>query len=176
MSSVAKQYRVIVVGESGVGKTCLIERMKHDEFDPDKSSTVGVSSFQVNLKYNDKEFDVSLFDTAGQERYRSITRSFYRGSHVVLVVFDMTDRTTMDALRQWFEELEDYIPDSRKIIVGTKCDLELKVDLAEASKFAECMGAEFVETSAKNGYGIEDLLTLIGKSIFEISEEDKRGP
>ena len=164
------KYSVIVIGDAEVGKTCLVKRIMSGAFDDATNNNVGIDHFDIDLEHKEKKFNVSWFDTAGQERYEAITKSFFRGSHVALVAFSLADRTTMDALTRWFDMLRDEVPQVRRIMVGTKCDLELEVDLTEAKNFAENNGADFIKTSAKNGEGISDLLELIAENIYEISQ------
>jgi small GTP-binding protein len=161
--------KCLVVGESGVGKTAMMNRYTDDTFNEYYSSTIGVDFKIKTTTIADKKIKFQIWDTAGQERFRTITSSYYRGAHCIILCFDTTERETFDALDSWFVMIERFASDKCKIILcGTKIDRrERQVEEKEAKNYAIQKGVDYIETSSKSNVNIETMFNLIGKTIVE---------
>jgi Ras-related protein Rab-18 len=152
-------FKVIVVGNAGVGKTSLIRRFVSDSFSAREASTIG-TEFQARvLHLRGLAVKVSIWDTAGQERFRSLTTSWYRGAHAVVLVYDISDRASFDALASWAAEADLYasFADAARLVVGAKLDLDREaraVPREAGEQFARAHRMLFIETSAKECTGV----------------------
>ena len=159
--------KTALIGCSGVGKTCIIKRYTEDSFDP-LTHTSSVASFnQRALKINNKNINVDLWDTAGQEQYRSIGRNFYKDAFIVCLVYDITNKKSFEDIQNfWYNDLKRYGEKCTiTAIVGNKSDLyeDEEVKEEEGRKYAESINCPFFLVSAKKGYNIENLFNkLVG--------------
>ncbi|KAI7746438.1 hypothetical protein M8C21_015346, partial [Ambrosia artemisiifolia] len=145
-------FKLLLIGDSGVGKSCLLLRFADDSYLDSYISTIGVD----------------FWDTAGQERFRTITSSYYRGAHGIIVVYDVTDQESFNNVKQWLSEIDRYASENvNKILVGNKCDLVAnKVVSTETAKaFADEIGIPFLETSAKDATNVEQAFMAMTASI-----------
>ena len=170
-------FKIILIGDSSVGKTNIFTKYLNDEFDPDSKATVGVEFGTKNLKINNKLIKVQIWDTAGQERYTSITSAYYKGAKGSLLVYDITNKLTFDNLDKWISELKNNgDSDISMILVGNKTDLESNrvVSLEEGKNKAKFNKMAFIETSALNGNNIEkafnELITDIFRNNYSLVE------
>ena len=155
--------KVVLLGDSGVGKTCIISRYISGAFDNNSPSTNGASYASKILTFENlnKTISLDIWDTAGQEKYKSLTKFFYKDAAVAILVYDITKKDSFENMKgYWYEQLQEF--GSKKIILGVagnKCDMYEKeeVNENEAKEFAEKIGAFFEITSAKNNTGITDL-------------------
>ena len=144
--------KVILVGDSGVGKTNLIAVATGQKFICNSLATTTCSYMLIKLKINNIEYKVNLWDTMGQEKYKSMTKIFFKNSKIVLYVYDATKRVTFDSLKNWKSLIDDILGDTYLIgVVGNKCDLYLSEEVKEneGKKYADEIGAKFIYTSAK---------------------------
>ena len=151
-------FKLIIIGDSGIGKSCLLNRFADDTYTDSYISTIGVDFKIRTLEVDGKVIKLQIWDTAGQERFRTITSSYYRGAHGIMLVFDITNPESFANLNQWLKEVENYSKeDVRKILVGTKSDLadKRKVAYSDAVEYAKSNGMEYVETSAKTAINVE---------------------
>lgn len=151
-------YKILLIGDSGVGKSCLLLRFTDDTYTEAYISTIGVDFKLRTVEYNGKQIKLQIWDTAGQERFRTITSSYYRGAHGVIIVYDITDQLSFNNLKNWIQEIEQYSSENfSKMIVGNKCDLNTRrvVETEAARQFVTSRGAAFMETSAKNSTNVE---------------------
>ena len=166
MSDSGKQVtgnKIVLLGDSGVGKTCLISRFISGQFDANVNSTNGASyaSKKVDYPHLGKSLVLDIWDTAGQEKYKSLTKFFYKDAAVAILVYEITKKQTFDNVtKYWHEQLQEF--GAKDIIIGVagnKCDIydQEEVDENEARQFAEKIGAFFELTSAKNNTGINEL-------------------
>jgi len=167
-------FKVLLIGDSGVGKTCLLLKFTDDIFEPSYISTIGVDFRIKTIQLEDgKVAKLQMWDTAGQERFRTITSSYYRGAHGVIIVFDVTDRESFKNVPMWMGEVERYArPGCPMILVGNKRDLadRREVSFEEAKAFAKENELVYTETSAKNDPSI-----LILTEVFHLTVEKIRG-
>ena len=168
-------YKLIIVGETGCGKSSLLTQFTDKRFTPVHDLTIGVEfGAKLITLDNSKVIKLQIWDTAGQESFRSITRSYYRGAAGALLVFDITKRKTFTELNTWLEEVKAAAPSNMvMLIVGNKYDLDnyREVSYSEASKFAKSVGLEYIETSAKNYHNVEKLFEKLSKKIYIKYEE-----
>ncbi len=168
--------KVTLIGESSVGKTCIINYYCKEHPDLEVDSTLGANYSQKKMERNGEKIRLDLWDTAGQEKYRSIGRHFYKESYIVCLVYDITNKESFKNLKEiWYPELLEY-GEKLKIIalIGNKVDkyLEEEVSEEEGKKFAKEINAVFKRTSALNGTGIEDLFEeLVDKYLSELKNE-----
>uniref|UniRef100_A0A8C8AYC0 Ras-related protein Rab-25 n=1 Tax=Otus sunia TaxID=257818 RepID=A0A8C8AYC0_9STRI len=157
---------VVLIGESGVGKTNLLSRFTRNEFNHDSRTTIGVEFSTRTILVGDAVVKAQIWDTAGLERYRAITSAYYRGAVGALVVFDITKHQTYDVVDRWLKELYDHAEASIVVmLVGNKTDLAQarEVPMEEAKMFADNNGLLFVETSALDSTNVEQAFETILK-------------
>eukprot|EP00124_Ichthyophonus_hoferi_P001566 Ihof_evm5s85 gene=Ihof_evmTU5s85 len=167
-------FKVVLIGDSGVGKSNLLSRFTRNEFNLESKSTIGVEFATRSLKVDTKTIKAQIWDTAGQERYRAITSAYYRGAVGALLVYDIAKHLTYDNVERWLKELRDHA-DSNIVImlVGNKSDLRhlRAVPTEEAKAFAELHGLSFIETSALDATNVElsfqNILTEIHRIVSQ---------
>eukprot|EP00759_Apiculatamorpha_spiralis_P026947 PhF_6_TR29860/c0_g1_i1/m.43813/K07889/RAB5C; Ras-related protein Rab-5C len=162
------QSKLVLLGESTVGKSSLVLRFVRNEFPEFQDCTIGAAFLTqvVNVGSYTVKFDI--WDTAGQERYRSLAPMYYRGASAAIVVYDITSPESYKRAKSWLQELRmSGEPNIVMALVGNKSDLaqQRKIETAEASKYAEEEGIIFMETSAKTGANVNELFLAIGKKL-----------
>eukprot|EP00123_Amoebidium_parasiticum_P001093 comp12097_c0_seq1/m.6829 comp12097_c0_seq1/g.6829 ORF comp12097_c0_seq1/g.6829 comp12097_c0_seq1/m.6829 type:complete len:216 (-) comp12097_c0_seq1:565-1212(-) len=164
-------FKVVLIGDSGVGKSNLLSRFTRNEFNLESKSTIGVEFATRSLKVDGKTIKAQIWDTAGQERYRAITSAYYRGAVGALLVYDIAKHLTYENVERWLKELRDHA-DSNIVImlVGNKSDLRhlRAVPTEEAKAFAELHGLSFIETSALDSTNVELAFQNILTEIYRI--------
>mmetsp|Transcript_11402 Transcript_11402/g.19911 ORF Transcript_11402/g.19911 Transcript_11402/m.19911 type:complete len:225 (+) Transcript_11402:108-782(+) len=162
-------FKLVLVGDSGVGKTNLLARYSKNEFSLETKTTIGVEFATKTSAVDGKTIKAQVWDTAGQERFRAISNAYYRGAVGALIVYDITKRVTYDNLEKWLKELRDTAPaDIKIIIVGNKSDLKhlRAVGVEEARAYAERNNVSFIETSALDATNVDRAFELLLQSIF----------
>jgi len=163
-------FKILLVGDSGVGKSSLLLRFTDDMFQETFISTIGVDFKIRNVNIDGKTIKMQIWDTAGQERFRTITSSYYRGAHGIIVVYDITDSVSFNNGQLWLNEIEKYACGNvTKLLVGNKADMnDKRVITTEAGKaFADQQGMLFSEASAKAGQGVEAAFLALVRSIYD---------
>merc|ERR1711939_905039 len=128
-------FKLLLIGDSGVGKSCLLLRFADDTYTETYISTIGVDFKIRTVEIDGKVIKLQIWDTAGQERFRTITSSYYRGAHGIIVVYDVTDHETYDAVERWMTEIDRFAgPEVNKMIVGNKCDMVSKKPVPKTIK------------------------------------------
>ncbi|KAK3554093.1 hypothetical protein QTP70_019043 [Hemibagrus guttatus] len=161
-------FKLLLIGDSGVGKSCLLLRFADDTYTESYISTIGVDFKIRTIELDGKTIKLQIWDTAGQERFRTITSSYYRGAHGIIVVYDVTDQESFNNVKQWLQEIDRYASENvNKLLVGNKCDLTTKkvVDYTTAKEFADSLGIPFLETSAKNATNVEQAFMTMAAEI-----------
>eukprot|EP01069_Polyplicarium_translucidae_P003646 Polyplicarium_translucidae@DN2370_c0_g1_i2.p1 len=169
MSSYDYLFKYIIIGDTGVGKSCLLLQFTDKRFCAKHDVTVGVEFGARLLSIDNRPIKLHIWDTAGQEAFRSITRSYYRGAAGALLVYDITRRDTFNHLTRWLEEVrQNSHPSMAIILVGNKCDLEKReVTTEEGAEFARQHGLVFLETSAKTAENVEEAFVSTAGSIYQ---------
>ena len=171
-------FKLLLIGDSGVGKSCLLLRFADNSYTDTYISTIGVDFKIRTIDMSGKTIKLQIWDTAGQERFRTITSSYYRGAHGIIIVYDITDRQTFQNVQLWTQEIERYACEHvNKLVVGNKCDLEEKraVPTEEAKAYSEKIGAPFLETSAKNATQVEQAFLTLATCIKNRMVNEPRG-
>ncbi|CAH9082223.1 unnamed protein product [Cuscuta europaea] len=160
-------FKLLLIGDSSVGKSCLLLRFADDSYVDSYISTIGVDFKIRTAELDEKTIKLQIWDTAGQERFRTITSSYYRGAHGIIIVYDVTERESYENVKQWLNEIDRYASESVcKLLVGNKCDMvdNKAVTTEEAKAFANELGIPFLETSAKDSINVEEaFLTMAGE-------------
>ena len=179
MSKQATGHKLVLIGDSGVGKTCLISRFISGQFDANVNSTNGASYASKKVEFPElgKSLVLDIWDTAGQEKYKSLTKFFYKNAAMVVLVYDITRRESYDNLKNfWYKEIKEHgEKDIILGIAGNKSDLydDEAVPEKEAREFAESVGAIFTLTSAQNNSGVNKLFENIGKKFLNPDFQEK---
>eukprot|EP00179_Madagascaria_erythrocladioides_P022233 CAMPEP_0198335584 /NCGR_PEP_ID=MMETSP1450-20131203/20409_1 /TAXON_ID=753684 ORGANISM="Madagascaria erythrocladiodes, Strain CCMP3234" /NCGR_SAMPLE_ID=MMETSP1450 /ASSEMBLY_ACC=CAM_ASM_001115 /LENGTH=407 /DNA_ID=CAMNT_0044040261 /DNA_START=233 /DNA_END=1455 /DNA_ORIENTATION=- len=163
-------FKFIIIGDTGVGKSCLLLQFTDKRFTPIHDLTIGVEFGARIVTVEDKQLKLQIWDTAGQESFRSITRSYYRGAAGALLVYDITRKETFEHLLSWLEDARAHSNSNMTIIlVGNKSDLEHRREVSRESgeQFAKEHGLLFLETSAKSNSNVEDTFITTAKAIYE---------
>jgi len=161
-------FKLLIIGDSGVGKSSLLLRFADDTYTDSYISTIGVDFKIRTIDLDGKAIKLQIWDTAGQERFRTITSSYYRGAHGIIVVYDCTDQESFNNLKQWLEEIDRYACENvKKLLVGNKADLTTKkvVDYSTAKEYADHLKIPFLETSAKDSTNVEQAFLLMAMEI-----------
>ncbi|KAK8025180.1 hypothetical protein PG990_003003 [Apiospora arundinis] len=163
-------FKLLLIGDSGVGKSCLLLRFADDTYTESYISTIGVDFKIRTIELDGKTVKLQIWDTAGQERFRTITSSYYRGAHGICVVYDVTDMDSFNNVKQWLQEIDRYATEGvNKLLVGNKSDMSDKkvVEYTVAKEFADSLGIPFLETSAKNASNVEQAFLTMARQIKE---------
>ncbi|CAF0712282.1 unnamed protein product [Brachionus calyciflorus] len=162
-------FRVIVIGDSGVGKTNLLLRFIKNEFEFETHPTIGIDFSTKTVHIDSQCIKAQIWDTAGQDRFRSISTAFYRGSVAALLVYDITNENTFKNLEKWMDDVRKYAdPEIVITLVGNKCDMESarRVKLTAAKEFAEKNNMSFIETSAMDSINVEEAFMNVIKDVY----------
>jgi Ras-related protein Rab-11A len=163
-------FKIVLIGDSNVGKTNILSKYLQNEFNPDSKATVGVEFGSKTFNINDNVIKAQIWDTAGTEKYRSITNAYYKGAKGAFVVYDITKKSSFNNIDKWLFDLKNNGDENINIIlVGNKIDLENDRDVTteEGEKKAILNKASFIETSAKNGNNIEKAFNLMIENVYE---------
>lgn len=172
-------FKLLLIGDSGVGKTCLLFRFSEDAFNTTFISTIGIDFKIRTVELDGKKIKLQIWDTAGQERFRTITTAYYRGAMGIMLVYDITNEKSFDNIRNWIRNIEEHASaDVEKMILGNKCDMNDKrqVSKERGEKLAIDYGIKFLETSAKSSINVEEgFLTLAGDIMSRLYRKTKDG-
>lgn len=168
-------FKLVLIGDSGVGKSCLLLRFADDSFTDSYISTIGVDFRFRTVTIDMKTVKLQIWDTAGQERFRTITSAYYRGAHGIIMVYDVTNYESFEHVEEWLNEVNRHASEQTlKLLVGNKADLadDKKVKSAEAERFATNLGISFLETSAKNATNVETAFLTMAQQLIEAKEKN----
>ncbi|XP_072979171.1 ras-related protein RABA5e-like [Typha angustifolia] len=163
-------FKVVIIGDSAVGKSNLLSRYARNEFNLHSKATIGVEFQTQSMEIDGKEVKAQIWDTAGQERFRAVTSAYYRGAVGALVVYDISRRTTFDSVSRWLQELSTHSETTiARMLVGNKCDLEniRDVSVEEGKNLAEAEGLFFIETSALDSTNVKKAFEIVIREIYD---------
>ena len=170
-------FKLIIVGDSGVGKSCISIKASRNYFEDFYSPTVGFEFLTFNVKVEDKTVKLQIWDTCGQEVYRSLISSFYRSASLAIIVYSVDDENSFNNVEKWLNDIKTQSnPDVKIFLIGNKADLEdsRKVDKETAEKFSKAHGFNFfTETSAKTGFNAQNVFIEAAKELYRAQLEYK---
>ncbi|XP_011454162.1 ras-related protein Rab-35-like [Crassostrea angulata] len=169
-------FKLLIIGDSGVGKSSLLLRFSDNTFSGTYITTIGVDFKIRTVDVNGEKVKLQIWDTAGQERFRTITSTYYRGTHGVIVVYDVTSGESFANVKRWLHEIDQNCDVVNRILVGNKDDdSDRKVVLTQdAQRFAEQMGIQLFETSAKENKNVEEMFLAITKLVLATKKEQMK--
>lgn len=171
-------FKLVLIGDSGVGKSCLLLRFADDNFTDSYISTIGVDFRFRTITIDDKIVKLQIWDTAGQERFRTITSAYYRGADGIIMVYDVTSNESFDHVEEWLSEVDRYANENTsKLLVGNKADMvdDKQVTKETAQSFADKLNIPFLETSAKTATNVDNAFLTMAKELIK-HKEDQAGP
>ncbi|KAJ0979481.1 hypothetical protein J5N97_014955 [Dioscorea zingiberensis] len=171
--------KLLLIGDSGVGKSCLLLRFSDGSFTTSFITTIGIDFKIRTIELDGKRIKLQIWDTAGQERFRTITTAYYRGAMGILLVYDVTDESSFNNIRNWIRNIEQHASDNvNKILVGNKADMDESKRAVPTSKgqaLADEYGIKFFETSAKTNLNVEQVFFSIARDIKQrLAETDTK--
>ncbi|XP_076469482.1 ras-related protein Rab-43-like [Babylonia areolata] len=162
-------FKIVLIGDAGVGKTCIVQRFKSGTYTEKHGSTIGVDFTMKTLNIDGKLVKLQIWDTAGQERFRTITQSYYRSANGVIIAYDITKHSSFESLPRWMEDVQKYAGNNIvQLLVGSKCDQDQlrEVRKEEAATMAkELQMLDFIETSAKDNTNVDEAFTKVAKEL-----------
>lgn len=165
------EFKVLLVGDSKVGKTSILLQFTEETYSEAHVMTIGIDYKVKRIQMDNYKINLKIWDSAGQERFQSITKNYYKGADAVVFVFDITDRDSFTNLKKWIKQAEDHVTNKnyKKIIVGNKDDLEpeRKVEQKEISYFAKKNNIDYIETSAKTNHNITEVFSYLVNDLLK---------
>ncbi|XP_071140788.1 ras-related protein Rab-8A isoform X2 [Mytilus galloprovincialis] len=161
-------FKLLLIGDSGVGKTCVLFRFSEDAFNSTFISTIGIDFKIRTIELDGKKIKLQIWDTAGQERFRTITTAYYRGAMGIMLVYDITNEKSFENIRNWIRNIEEHASqDVEKMVLGNKCDMNDRrmVSKEKGEKLAIEHGIKFMETSAKASINVEEAFFTLARDI-----------
>jgi len=161
-------FKVLLIGDSNVGKTCMLSRFSDNEYTDNYLSTIGVDFKLKTLEYNKQKIKLQLWDTAGQERFRTITNVYYRGAHAIIIVFDLNDYATLENITYWFDQIIKFSSNNPFVIlVGNKCDVnsENRISILDIQTLVSDYNIKYIEASAKSNINIDEIFNIVVSNL-----------
>ena len=172
-----KVYKLLLLGDSNVGKTSILLRYTDNYFNLDGLSTLGVDLRNKFVLYQDKKIRLDLWDTAGQERFKGLTKNYIKGGHGFVLVFSLIDRNSFEHLKIWINDVKNLLDgEYRMVIIGNKkdCEGKIEIDKKELKEFSEENKIQIFETSAKTGEGIEEAFNYLIQNLYKCPDIGNR--
>ncbi len=165
-------FKILTIGESGVGKTCILRRFVENKFLKNHLATIGIDFKTKTLNINDQEIKLKIWDTAGQERFRNITNQYYKGADGIVLVFDVTDEASFEKIKDWMDQI---LSNTNKdeiclVLLGNKCDVETatrSIKPEQGRELANELNINYFETSALSGYNIKEAFETLTIDIMK---------
>lgn len=169
-------FKLLIIGDSGVGKSALLVRFADNVFSTNYITTIGVDFKIRTLVVNGERVKLQIWDTAGQERFRTITSTYYRGTHGVIIVYDVTNGESFANVKRWLHEIEQNCDLVNKVLVGNKNDDPSKkvVLTSDAQRYADQMQIQLFETSAKDNINVEEMFMAITQQVLHSKKMQQR--
>mmetsp|Transcript_2240 Transcript_2240/g.5036 ORF Transcript_2240/g.5036 Transcript_2240/m.5036 type:complete len:246 (-) Transcript_2240:29-766(-) len=169
-------FKLLVIGDCGVGKSALLRRFVDGEFSAEYTTTIGVDFGTRTCTVSGKKVKLQIWDTAGSERFRAVTSGYYRGAHGIIIVFDVGDRRSFEDVKYWIGEAGRFAPASaQRLLVGNKCDLEgpsRLVTREDALELSDELGVPLVEASAMSSQNVEQAFLLLAEAVRETATRE----
>lgn len=175
MSQKQKSYKILVLGEIAAGKTCLIIRYTNGNFQEDSISTIGVDVKSKDVTVNKVKYKLNIWDTAGQEKFYSIGKTYYNGVNGIVIAFDLSEEGAIKKLNGWLSKLKENIDSTVVpiVIAGTKCDLKnIQIKKEAINVIASLHKSKYFETSAKNNINVDEAFQYLAEEIIRRKRED----
>jgi len=172
-------FKLLLIGDSGVGKTCVLFRFSEDAFNSTFISTIGIDFKIRTIDLDGKKIKLQIWDTAGQERFRTITTAYYRGAMGIMLVYDITNEKSFDNIRNWIRNIEEHAAaDVEKMVLGNKCDMNEKrqVSCDRGEGLAREYNVKFMETSAKTSINVEEAFISLARDIKKKMDKKLENP
>ena len=174
-----EKIQLLIIGDSTVGKTSILNRYTKGEFNPNYLATLGIDFFKKDEILNGKTIRIKIWDTAGEERYKSLTQGYFRNAEGIIIVYDVSNKDTFDNLKFWIQSIKTHINIDKQnipsIIIGNKIDLpEREVSKDEGKNFAREEKMEYFETSAKSGDGIDESIKCLAYKVINKSNNNSK--
>ena len=163
-------FKILTIGESGVGKTCILRRFVENKFLKNHLATIGIDFKTKTLNINNQEIKLKIWDTAGQERFRNITTQYYKGADGIVLVYDVTDEASYEKIKDWMDQILSNTQQEEigLVLLGNKCDMDPRSVTEEmGKKMAEELKINYFETSALNGQGIKEAFEQLTRDIMK---------
>ena len=163
-------FKILTIGESGVGKTCILRRFVENKFLKNHLATIGIDFKTKTLTINDQEIKLKIWDTAGQERFRNITTQYYKGADGIVLVYDVTDDASYEKIRDWMDQIlsNTQRDEIGLVLLGNKCDMEPRIITEEqGNQLADELKISYFETSALTGQGIKEAFEQLTRDIMK---------
>lgn len=159
--------KLLMIGDSGVGKTCFLLRFADDNFTSSHLTTIGIDFKLKNIQIDGVGIKLQIWDTAGQERFRTITQTYYKGAMGIILAYDCTDENSFNNIKNWVQQIKIHASDDvAKVLIGNKCDRpDKKISAEQGEELARELGIPFFETSAKNKVNVDETFYYIAKDI-----------
>ena len=164
-----KEYKILLLGESNVGKTTIFNRYIFDRLDKNQGSTIGVDFEAKNFKYKNQAYSIKLFDTAGQERFQSITKAYYHMGDGFLIVFDLTNENSLKAIGDWISSLKEDKKEFKFLIIGNKNDLKNQIPENVINEYLKDYKDIYIKTSAIKNENIKESI----KKLIDLLDNDE---
>ena len=164
-----KEYKILLLGESNVGKTTIFNRYIFDRLDKNQGSTIGVDFEAKNFKYKNQAYSIKLFDTAGQERFQSITKAYYHMGDGFLIVFDLTNENSLKAIGDWISSLKEDKKEFKFLIIGNKNDLKNQIPENVINEYLKDYKDIYIKTSATKNENIKESI----KKLIDLLDNDE---
>lgn len=176
MKNAKTVYKIITLGDTFAGKSCIVNRFVQNEFE-NLSNTIGVDFFAKDFTFKDTTIKLQIYDTSGQEQFKSITANYYKRADGILFVFDLTREETFQNIQFWINEMKDQSDDFTKVglvLLGNKSDLvdAKKVEIKDGMALANTLGTKYFETSAQSGYNIQEAFQFLVEDIINKKSEE----
>ena len=162
-------FKIVMIGEGGVGKTSITLRFTEDRFDENMLMTIGANFASKKMEIDGSQLTLIIWDLGGQPRFRDVISDYFRGSKIAVAVYDATRSFSLERLVDWIKSLKENAPDCDLILVGNKTDLQSNgsgVSLEEGTAFAEKYNALHLQVSAKSGEGVDEMFDAVAKSLI----------
>ncbi|KAJ5080210.1 ras and ef-hand domain-containing protein [Anaeramoeba ignava] len=175
-SNSSRVLKILIVGDSNVGKSCVLLNFCESKFRTETDSTIGVDFRFADIIIHKKPIKLQIWDTAGQEKFRSITNTYYRTADGIMITYDLTNKESFSQLSEWFVEINSSAPeDTQLILIANKKDLEeqRQVSFSEGENFAQTQNCPFLEVSAKTGENIKEAFHILAKNTLKSANKKK---